>query len=158
MQRGIAVIGFVLLGIQACSRPTGPDERDLIPDHYGVFVTDGARLRELSSISHTQVTQTSEGTGAEEFETVLNHVDETVSFVSYGFDQPVLARAASPGKSRRYRLAQTVLLDVEPANGRRDMLRFRPRLRLERGPYLLSVRGCLENGWNRRCYYSFAID
>src|SRR5206468_919613 len=75
-----------------------------------------------------------------------------ISFVSYGFDSAVLARAVEPGKSRRFRVGEIVALDVRLIGGRRDMHRLTPRVSLNRGAYRLSVRGCLDNSWNQRCY------
>jgi hypothetical protein len=137
----------------------GGPAREPLPDHYGVFVTSAAALREMNALSHTRVSQTSQGIGVEEFDSLSATLPgEGLSFVSYGFDEPLLAKAVEPGKSHRYRVDEIAPLEVQPVSGRRDTLRFAPRAPLQRGGYILSVRGCLENGWNKRCYYSFAIE
>ena len=160
MELRFRIAAFVALIVTAgCSRSPETTEGEPLPTHYGIFVVADGRLRELNSISHTRVTQISEGTGAAEFDNVANILSGTgLFFISYGFDGAVLATAAEPGKSRRFRVDQNVPLDIRPLHGRRDMQRLTPTLSVSHGPYLLSVRGCLDNSWNRRCYYPFAVD
>lgn len=152
----MGLLGLLLTSISACNQSTLPEP---LPLHYGLFSVVSGELRELNPLSHTRVSQVSEGTGAAEFDSVPNVVTGTgATFVSYGFDSAVLARAAEPGKSRRFRVAEIVALDIQGISGKRDMQRLIPKFLLSRGAYILSVRGCLDNSWNRRCYYPFVIE
>jgi len=160
--KGRHVIGLLVLllpSIPGCNQSTEVARRELLPDHYGVFFVINSELKELNPLSHARVSQTSEGTGAIEFDSVPNILAGAGgSFVSYGFDGAVLARAVEPGQSRRFRVGEIVALDVQLISGKRDMQRLTPRVPLNRGAYMLSVRGCLDNSWNRRCYYPFAVE
>lgn len=154
----IGLLGLLLPSIPGCNQSTDVAPAPL-PDHYGVFFVINGQLKELNPLSHARVSQTSEGTGAIEFDFVPNILAGAGgSFVSYGFDGAVLARAVEPGASRRLRVGEIVPLDVQLVSGKRDMQRLTPRVPLSRGAYMLSVRGCLDNSWNRRCYYPFAAE
>ena len=132
--------------------------REPVPDHYGVFVGAGGQLTELSGIAPSRVKQGNEGTGALEFDAVANTVAGAGSyFVSYGYDAAVLAKAAEPGISRRYRVGESVGLDTQPISGQREMHRLTPKVSLGPGTFMLSVRGCLDNSWNKRCYFPFIV-
>ena len=145
--------------ITGCNQFTGIAQREQLPAHYGLFVVVNGQLREMNPLSYTRVSQTSEGAGAAEFDSVPNIVaGAVVSFVSYGFSHPVFATAAEPGKSKRFRVGEVVPLDVQFIDGRQDMQRLTPLVSLKKGAYMLSVRGCLDNSWNRRCYYPFTAE
>ena len=151
----IGLLGLLLPSIPGCNQ-SNELAREPVPDHYGLFFVINSELKELNPLSHARVSQTSEGTGAIEFDSVPNILAGAGgSFVSYGFDGAVLARAVEPGQSRRFRVGEIVALDVQLISGKRDMQRLTPRVPLSRGAYMLSVRGCMDNSWNRRCYYPF---
>ncbi|MEO7653302.1 MAG: hypothetical protein ABIZ80_22825 [Bryobacteraceae bacterium] len=137
---------------------SGGDGHDPAPDHYGVFSGAGGKLTELSGIAPSRVTQGNEGTGAVEFDAVANTVTGSgLYFVSYGYDAAVLAKAVEPGVSRRYRVGEPIALETQPISGKREMQRLTPKPALASGAYLLSVRGCLDNSWNKRCYFPFVV-
>ena len=148
----VAVV-TVTTGCRGPSEPSIPR-----PNHFGAFVLSSGHLQELNKISHASVSQVSGGTGASEFDAVPDLVTAAnLSFITYGLSKPLLARATEPGRSRRYKVGGAIPLEIEAIEGEREMLRVTPNVLLTSDVYLFSAEGCLDNGWNARCYLSFAV-
>ena len=148
----IAVV-TVTTGCRGPSEPSIPR-----PDHFGAFVLSSGHLHELNKISHASVSQVSGGTGASEFDAVPDLVTAAnLSFITYGLSKPVLARASEPGRSKTYKVGGAIPLEIEAIEGEREMLRVTPNVLLPSDVYLLSAVGCLDNGWNARCYFSIFV-
>ena len=152
----LPILSIAVVTVTTGCRPSEPSIPR--PDHFGAFVLSSGHLHELNKISHAAVSQVSEGTGASEFDAVPDLVTAAnLSLITYGLSKPVLARATERGRARRYKVGGVIPLEIDAIEGEREMLRVTPSELLTSDVYLFSAVGCMDNGWNARCYFALVV-